>query len=138
VRRRLVIAIAGVAAAAIVLLAVPLAVVLQRSYRDEDLLSLQRDTVAASRSVDLSGQRRDPIELPAMQGTVGVYDRAGRRIAGAGPPTAAALVRQVLRTGHPADTTEAGRLVVAVPVLVGERRRPRSCWAGGWRRRWSA
>ena len=99
-RRRLVVAIAGVAAAAIVLLAVPLAIVLQRSYRDEDLLRLQRDTIAASRGIDISGQRRDPIEVPSMDAVVGVYDRAGWRLAGAGPASAPAVVRHVLRTGR--------------------------------------
>src|SRR5207249_4659358 len=66
VRRRVVLAIAGVAIAAVVLLAVPLAVVVERSYREEDLLRLQRDTIAASRALDVSGQRDDPIELPSM------------------------------------------------------------------------
>ena len=120
-RRRLVLAIAGVAAAAIMLLAVPLALVLQRSYRDEDLLRLQRDTVAASRAIDISGQRRDPIEVPSMDAVVGVYDRSGRRLAGAGPAAAPEVARQVVRAGQPADSTGGDLLVVAVPVLDGER-----------------
>lgn len=57
-------AIAGTAAVAVVLLAVPLAVILQRSNRDEELLRLQRDTVAATRQVDLAGGR-DPVERSA-------------------------------------------------------------------------
>ena len=69
-RRRLVIAIAGVAAVAVLLLAVPLAIVLQRTYRDEDLLRLQRDTVAATRGIDLSARRSDPIELPRSAASV--------------------------------------------------------------------
>ena len=48
-KRRLVLAIAGVAAAAVAMFALPLAVVLERSYRDEALLTLQRDTIAATR-----------------------------------------------------------------------------------------
>ncbi|MEA2428863.1 MAG: hypothetical protein QOF37_2491, partial [Thermoleophilaceae bacterium] len=63
-RRRLVLTIAGVAAAAVALFAVPLALVLQRNYRDEELLRLQRDAVAASRGIDLSANRNDTIELP--------------------------------------------------------------------------
>ena len=54
-RRRLVVAIAAVAGAAVILFAVPLGIVLQRGYRDEDLLRLQRDTIAAARGIDLSG-----------------------------------------------------------------------------------
>ena len=52
-RRRLVVAIAGVAVTAVVLLAVPLGLVLGHSYRQEELLRLQSDTVAATRSIDI-------------------------------------------------------------------------------------
>ena len=41
-------AIAAVAAGAILLFAVPLGVALRLTYRDEDLLRLQRDTFAAT------------------------------------------------------------------------------------------
>jgi signal transduction histidine kinase len=121
VRRRLVLAIAGVAAAAVVLFAVPLAVVLQRTYRDEALLRLQRDTIAATRSVDLSRDHGDPIELPPSRDTLAVYDLHGRRIAGRGPVTADAVVRDALRASSPAERASGGRLLVAVPLLAGER-----------------
>jgi signal transduction histidine kinase len=120
-RRRLVIAIVAVAAGAVVLFAVPLAVVLQRSYRDEDLLRLQRDTIASTRSIDLSSQRGDPIELPVSRDTLAVYDPTGRRVAGTGPASAPPLVRSVLGSGHPSDGVQDGRLVVAVPLTVDER-----------------
>jgi signal transduction histidine kinase len=116
-----VVAIAGVATAAVVLLALPLAVVLQRAHRDEDLLRLQRDTIAATRSIDLSARRDDPIELPSSGPALAVYDRAGRRVAGRGPAAAPAIVREVLRTARPADTTDENQLEVAVPLLDGER-----------------
>jgi signal transduction histidine kinase len=121
VRRRLVIAIVAVAAGAVALFAVPLAIVLERSYRDEDLLRLQRDTIAATRAIDLSGQSGDPVELPPSSDALSVYDEAGHRVAGDGPPGAPALVRTVLRSGHPGDRSEHGKLVAAVPLLVGER-----------------
>lgn len=119
-RRRLVSSIAGVAAAAVVLLAVPLGIVLGRSYRDEDLLRLQRDTIASTREIDL-GAQRDPVELPPSADVLGVYDRSGRRVAGRGPATAPELVQSVLRGGRPAEATTGGRLVVAVPILSNER-----------------
>ena len=119
-RRRLVIAIAAVATTAIVLFAIPLALVLQRSYRDEDLLRLQRDTVAATRAIDVSG-KGDPIELPPSRDTLTVYDRRARRVAGSGPATGGALVQGALRTGRTQDEARGGRLVVAVPLLTGER-----------------
>jgi signal transduction histidine kinase len=122
VRRRLVLAIAGVAAAAVVLFALPLALVLQRLYRDESLLVLQRDAVAATRRIDVSTpQHGDPIELPRVGDAVAVYDRSGRRIRGQGPPVADAVVREALRTGRLADTRRGEHLTVAVPLLSGER-----------------
>ncbi len=120
-RRRLAIAIAAVAAVAVVLFAVPLAVVLQRGYRDEDLLRLQRDTVAATRQIDLGAQPGDPVELPRTADQLAVYDLAGRRIAGSGPPVADRVVGAALRSTRPSERARDGLLVVAVPLLSNER-----------------
>jgi signal transduction histidine kinase len=120
VRRRLVVAIAGVAAVAVVLLTVPLGIVLEQRYRSEDLLRLQRDTIAATRQIDVGAQPGDPVELPRTASSLTAYDRAGRRVAGGGPRVAPALVRRVFRTGRPTDTAGHGRLTVAVPLLTGE------------------
>lgn len=114
-------ALAGVATAAVALFAVPLALVLQRTYRDEELLRLQRDTVAATRDIDLGIPRGDPVELPPTTDRLSVYELDGRRVAGAGPIRGDELVRSTLRTGRPADRASQGRLVVAVPLLVNER-----------------
>src|SRR4051812_1921227 len=119
-RRRLMIAIAGVAATAVILFALPLALVLQRSYRNEELLRLQRDTIAATRAIDL-GAGRDPIELPPTRGQLAVYNATGQRVAGRGPTRADELVRAALRTASPADRAQDGRLLAAVPLLVRER-----------------
>jgi len=121
VRRRLIWAIAGVSAVAVVLLAVPLGIVLGHNYRDEDLLRLQRDTMASTRQIDVGGRRGDPIELPASGDVLGAYDRSGRRVAGSGPARAPAVVRAAVLRGRPTDETAGGRLVVAVPLLQGER-----------------
>jgi signal transduction histidine kinase len=121
VRRRLTAAIAAVAAVAVVLFAAPLAVVLQRTFRDEDLLRLQRDTVAATREIDLSRQPADPIELPHTADDLAVYARDGRRLAGRGPSRADATVLAALRSARPADDQRAGELLVAVPLLSNER-----------------
>lgn len=120
-RRRLVLAIAGVAGCAVLLFALPLAVVLERSYRDEELLRLQRDTDAATRSIDLSSSTPDQIELPRFTGQIGIYATSGRRIRGAGPRTADSATQSALRTGAPGGTAPDGRLVVAVPLRNGER-----------------
>lgn len=119
-RRRLVIAIASVAALAVVLFAVPLALVLQRTYRNEALLRLQRDTVAATREIDISRVTSDPVELPAGDGYA-VYDSTGRRVAGtSGPPVADNIVRDALNARAPTSATTNGRLVVAVPLVDNE------------------
>lgn len=118
--RRLVLAIAAVAGGAVLLFALPLAVVLQRSYRDEELLRLQRDTNAATRGIDLSRGRPDQIELPRFTGQIGIYSVSGSRIAGAGPRTADQPTRSALRDRQPIGTAPDGQLVVAVPLLSGE------------------
>ncbi|MEP6954463.1 MAG: HAMP domain-containing sensor histidine kinase [Solirubrobacteraceae bacterium] len=119
-RRRLVLAIAAVATGAVLLLAVPLGIVLGRGYHDKELLRLQRDTAAATRGVDLGPGARDPVELPASRDLLAAYDRAGRRVSGDGPPSASALVRQVLRNGRLADAEHAGAIEVVVPIIHNE------------------
>ena len=123
-RRRLILAIAAVAAATLVLFAVPLGVVLRNEYRDEELLRLQRDTVAAARLIDLGADAGDPVELPPGHDRVAVYDGAGRRVAGraaAGPSRADAVVADATRLRRPTTRIRSGALVVAVPLLSGER-----------------
>jgi signal transduction histidine kinase len=119
-KRRLVLAIAAVALGSVVLFAIPLALVLQRSYRDEELLRLQRDTVAATRGIDLSRGVPDQIELPRFSGGLAIYSTAGVLVAGAGPPRADQATRRALSARAPVGTTPGGRLVVAVPLLSGE------------------
>jgi signal transduction histidine kinase len=120
-RRRLAFTIAAVAAAAIVLFALPLAVVLHRSYLDEELLRLQRDTVAVTREIDVGAPRSDPVELPASRDPLTVYDLAGRRVAGSGPARADDLVREALRRGRPVTSEHNGELAAASPLLSNER-----------------
>jgi signal transduction histidine kinase len=122
VRRRLVLAIAGVATASIVVLALPLALVLQTSHRNEELLRLARDTVAATRLIDLSATPADdPVELPAAGARLTVYGVSGRRAAGAGPARAPADVQTVLRSGRPVQHGGDGQLVAVAPLYRGER-----------------
>jgi signal transduction histidine kinase len=121
VRRRLALAIAGVAAAAVILFAVPLAIALRQVYRDEDLLRLERDAVAATRRIDVSSPSRDPVELPRTHDRPAVYNTGARLVAGRGRGADVALARKVLDTGRPAVRALDDRLVAAVPLLAGER-----------------
>jgi signal transduction histidine kinase len=120
-KRRLVLAITGVAAGAVLLFALPLAAVLQRSYRDEELLRLQRDTIAATRAIDVSSGTPDSVELPRFGGAIAIYSLNGSRIAGVGPARADRITRAVMRRRAPAASAPDGHLVVAVPLLSGER-----------------
>ncbi len=143
-RARLVLAIAGVATLAVLLFALPLAVVLGRIYRGEELLRLQRDTVAATRQIDIAAGPGDPLEIPSVPETLAVYDIDGQRIAGRGSPQAAdAIVQRVLRTEAPADSDSGGHLVVAVPLIANEQltgvvraERSDAAAAGAAHRRW--
>ncbi|MEY2534961.1 MAG: hypothetical protein QOF29_2871, partial [bacterium] len=76
---------------------------------------------AATRQIDVGSGRSDPVELPPSRDALGVYDRLGRRLAGAGPPRADSAVLAALRTERPVDRTADGRLIAAVPLVVGER-----------------
>jgi signal transduction histidine kinase len=121
VRRRLIVAIVAVAAATLALFAVPLAVVLRDAYRDQELLRLQRDAVGAARQIDLSASAGDRIELPPGPDRVAVYDAGGRRVAGVGPARADSLVTDAMALRRPTTRSGDGALVVAVPLLTGER-----------------
>jgi signal transduction histidine kinase len=121
VKRRLVLSIAGVAACAVALFALPLGIVLQRSYHDEELLRLERDTVAATRAIDLTRSRGDRVELPRSRDRLAIYDAAGSLVAGRGPARVDAPGLSALRSRGPVYADAGGGLVVAVPLLTGER-----------------
>ncbi|WP_026910371.1 HAMP domain-containing sensor histidine kinase [Patulibacter minatonensis] len=121
-RRRLVAAIAAVAAVAVLAFAIPLGIVVGRTYDDRALLRLQRDTVAATRGIDVTAGGRDPIELPDTPDRLGAYDRRGRLVAGTAPEgDATGLVRDALRDRRPVARAETGRLLAAVPLQQDER-----------------
>lgn len=123
-RRRLITAIVAVAAATLALFALPLAIVLRDGYRDQELLRLQRDTVAAAGQIDLGSSAKDPVELPTGPDRFAVYDAAGRRVAGAasaGPMRADGLVADATRLKRPTTRVRSGSLIAAVPLLTGER-----------------
>lgn len=119
-RARLVRAIVGVTAAALLLFGLPLAVAVQRVYRDEEVIRLERQATAATQAVGGSVDGADPPELQAPRDVaLTLYDRAGARRSGRGPVQADAVTGSAL-AGRVADATRAGRLVVAVPVARQE------------------
>src|SRR5580700_4418742 len=90
-RRRVLVSIMTVTVLAVIVFALPLAVAVQRLYRTEAVTALQRDAARAAAVVPdaITG---DPISLPRQspsQPVIGVYDTAGRRVAGSGPARSA-------------------------------------------------
>lgn len=119
-RRRLTWAITLVAVASVTLFALPLAAFVGRTYRDEELLRLERDTIAATRRIDVTPGGADPVELPQSGDRLAVYGVDGRRIIGAGPLTADAVTARALRADRPVDAEVRGRFVAAVPLVARE------------------
>ena len=121
-RRRVLVAIVGVAASAVVLFALPLAVVLQRLYRDETIVSLERDATRISAEVP-DTIARDPEPVPSVTRasrrlSVGVYTLDGRRVTGRGPMYSP--VAGNAGDGHVHEAVEHGLLTVSAPVPSDE------------------
>ena len=116
------IAIVGVAASAVVLFAIPLAVALQRLYRDEAIVSLERDATRISAAVpDSIASHPKPVPLVAhlsQRLSVGVYTLDGRRVTGRGPAYSA--VAGDAGDGHVHQAVEDGLLTVSAPVPSDE------------------
>ncbi|MCB0873100.1 MAG: HAMP domain-containing histidine kinase [Actinobacteria bacterium] len=120
-RRRLLVAIAVVAAVAVALFALPLAQALRSNSRDQELPRLQRDAVSDTRSVDLDPTEPDGIELPTSGDRVGVYGLDGRRITGDGPLRGDPVVQGAV-AGREAHAGKIGaELIAAVPLVTRER-----------------
>ena len=90
-RRRVLVSIMTVTVVAVVLFTLPLGIAVQRLYRSETVTALQRDAARAAAIVPdtIPG---GPVSLPRpspSQPVIGVYDMAGRRVAGSGPARSA-------------------------------------------------
>lgn len=121
-RRRIVSLSVLAAMLAISLFGLPLAAGAARYYLADERGELERTADQATISVSADLLRgRDTAELaPTESGiVVGLYNTAGRRIGGDGPPTADAAVRGALNAEVTNDES-GGDLVVAVPVASEE------------------
>jgi signal transduction histidine kinase len=117
-RRQVLTAIVGVAALAVVLFAIPLAVAVQRLYRDEATTTLERDAtrIAAAVPDTVSSDPSAP-KIPAGLSSridVGIYGLDGVRISGVGPDRSE--VAADARDGRIHEAVERGSLAVAAPV----------------------
>jgi len=125
-RSRILIATLAITGAAVVGFGVPLGVALNRIEHDRVVLGLEREAsrvlaVVPDETLVTSHQLSIPAPLPIARDVddrsmiIGVYDVAGRRISGAGPP-GSALAATATTTGREQVGTEAGQLVVAVSL----------------------
>ncbi|WP_062430816.1 sensor histidine kinase [Herbidospora daliensis] len=115
-RQRALAAILGVTALAIVLFAVPLAVLTNDRYHDRTASDLAR---SASRHA--TALRDDPTVLPREDDEdilIGLYSKEGRLTAGAGPATSPLAARTV-RDGLPHQGEEGADYVAAAPIPSG-------------------
>ncbi|MHB8465265.1 MAG: HAMP domain-containing sensor histidine kinase [Acidimicrobiales bacterium] len=121
-RRRLLTAILGITAAALIVLGVPLGWAVGRVYRSQQLTRLQQAAAAAAAAVPAEGLHGpDPIELPATPAGIRLsyYDASGAVVAGRGPARADRHAVQALG-GHPSQGTSGSQLAVAVPIVANE------------------
>ena len=115
-RRRVLVSIMTVTALAVIVFALPLAVLVQRLYLTETVTALQRDAARAAAVVPDSIPG-GPASLPGRLSSAtsfGVYDTAGRRVAGSGPGRSALAASGA--KAQVRDGIEGVDLAVIVPI----------------------
>lgn len=103
---------------ALVLFALPLAVVIDRLLTSQALASLQRDASWAVAAVpDTEFRPGDRVPVPPNHDSthIGLYNTAGERVAGIGPASSA--LTAAATDGREHHGSEAGDLAVTLPVL---------------------
>jgi len=120
-RQRVVRVAVGAVALALVLFAVPLAIMVRSAFFTQERVELERTALAAVLRVGPQFASGDQAELPAARADhpVGVYDLKMRLRAGQGPGTADPITRSAAG-GAVADGQIGTDLVVAVPITSEE------------------
>ena len=120
-RRRILATTLGISAAAVLLFAIPLAVVIGRLLDEQGALRLERHGVLAARNIpaDFAGGD-DPAELPVDADIrYTLYAADGRRVAGVGPDIIDEFTRRAFE--NRVVNGESGEsLIVAIPVVAAE------------------
>jgi signal transduction histidine kinase len=121
VRERIVRVAVAAVAIALLLFAVPLAVIVRSALFDDERRELQATALQGAVRIDPDFARSNPVELPHNSDQqIGVYDVSSRLRFGLGPETGDAVVRRAA-TGTIADGQLGGELIVAVPVTSEEK-----------------
>jgi hypothetical protein len=120
-RQRVVRVAVGAVAVALVLFAVPLAMMVRSAFFTQERGELERVALAAALHVGPQFASGDKVELPTTvtDNPVGVYDMKMRLRAGRGPGAADEVTRRAAK-GVVADGRIGTDLVVAVPVTSAE------------------
>jgi signal transduction histidine kinase len=116
-RGRILRAIVGVTALAVVVLSVPLGLAVASVYRDQAVRRLVDDATQAATLVSAPPTASDPAELPTPEdgARLSVYGADGRRVSGPGPAAADPVTRMALG-GHVGSSSTGAEVVAAVPV----------------------
>ena len=120
VRERIVRVAVAAVAIALLLFAVPLAVIIRTALFDDERRELERTALQAAVRIDPDFAHDDPVELPPNEQHVGVYDVSLQLRFGHGPKTGDPVVQRAT-TGSVADGQIGGELIVAVPVTSQEK-----------------
>ncbi|HEY2703256.1 MAG TPA: HAMP domain-containing sensor histidine kinase [Candidatus Dormibacteraeota bacterium] len=116
-RGRILRAIVGVTALAVVVLSVPLGLAVASVYRDEAVRRLVDDATQAATLVPAPLTAADPAELPSPEdgARLSLYAADGHRLSGPGPAAADPVTRMALG-GHVGAASVGAEVVAAVPV----------------------
>ena len=121
VRERIVRVAVAAVAIALLLFAVPLAVIVRSALFDDETRELEAAALQGAVRIDPDFSRDEPVELPHNSDQqVGAYDVSSRLRFGRGPATGDTIVRQAA-AGSVAEGQAGGELIVAVPVTSQEK-----------------
>jgi signal transduction histidine kinase len=121
VRKRIARVAVAAVAIALLLFAVPLAVIVRSALFDDERHELEAAALQGAVRIDPDFSHDEPVELPHNSDQqVGAYDVSSRLRFGLGPATGDNIVRQAA-TGSVAEGQAGGELIVAVPVTSQEK-----------------
>jgi signal transduction histidine kinase len=119
VRRRILVAIIGVATVAVLLFAIPLGLTVRDLTVQDELNELERTAERVERAVepeDVATTAREALATRTREFTLGVYDKAGLKVSGDGPRHLETDLRSALRGS--VSRHGGSPLRVAVPIGV--------------------
>lgn len=122
--RRIMMAIIGVAALAVLAFGVPLGIAVRQVEHDDVFSTLQREAARTAAVLPSQLHGPDKVEVPRREDSdevlFAVYDAAGKRVAGEGPGAADRVVRAAL-SGRLSHYQDAHQVSVGWPLTANEK-----------------